>query len=395
VRLATERPALVAAACVALLAVGAAGAARLDVGNPLIRGLPPDADARQAYEAAARGFAPGILSPTVVVVERDRIAAERRALARLQRSIARQPGVAEVAGPADSPFDIALGATLSRTGDAARYVVVLDADPLGSAAIGHLRTLERRMPALLDAAGIPRAEASFAGDTALVEDTVGKTFADLGRVAPVAMLAVFVVLAVFLRAAVAPLYLLAASVLALFAALGATVFVFQDLLGRGELTYYVPFAAAVLLLSLGSDYNVFIVGRIWQEARERPLLPAIVVGGSRAAKPITVAGLILAASFALLWLVPVSGFQELGTAMAIGLILDAFLVRTLLVPALIALVGERSGWPGRALAGHHSEVLRSAGAALSRRAARGSDGSSAARRDEAAVAGRHSTGTGR
>ena len=349
VRLASERPVIVATACVAVLAIGAVGMVRLDVGNPLIRGLPPDADARQAYEAAAQGFAPGILSPTVVIVERDGIVAERRSLARLQRLIARQPGVAQVTGPADTPFNIALGATLSQTGDAARYVVVFNADPLGSMAIEHLRTLQLRMPALLATAGIPRAEPSFAGDTALVEDTVGRTAADLGRVAPVAMLAVFVVLAVFLRAAVAPLYLLAASVLALFAALGATVFVFQDLLGRGELTYYVPFAAAVLLLSLGSDYNVFIVGRIWQEARHRSLREAIVVGGARAAKPITVAGLILAASFALLWLVPVSGFQELATAMAIGLILDAFVVRTLLVPAMIALVGERSGWPGGAL----------------------------------------------
>jgi RND superfamily putative drug exporter len=157
------------------------------------------------------------------------------------------------------------------------------------------------------------------------------------------------VLAVFLRAIVAPLYLLAASVLALFAALGVTVFVFQDLLGRGELTYYVPFAAAVLLLSLGSDYNVFIVGRIWQEARRRPLREAVVIGGARAATPITVAGLILAASFALLWLVPVSGFQELACAMAVGLLLDAFVVRTLMVPALISLFGERSGWPGNAL----------------------------------------------
>jgi RND superfamily putative drug exporter len=178
---------------------------------------------------------------------------------------------------------------------------------------------------------------------------VDDTFEDIARVSPIALFVVFAVLAVFLRALVAPLYLLAASVLSLFAALGMTVFIFQHLLGRGELTYYVPFAAAVLLLSLGSDYNVFIVGRIWQEAARRRLREAIVVGGARAATPITVAGLILAASFALLWLVPVSGFQELACAMALGLLIDAFLVRTLLVPALIALVGERSGWPGHAL----------------------------------------------
>jgi putative drug exporter of the RND superfamily len=111
----------------------------------------------------------------------------------------------------------------------------------------------------------------------------------------------------------------------------------------------VPFAAAVLLVSLGSDYNVFLAGRIWDEARKRPLAEAVAVAGARAATPITIAGLVLAASFALLALVPVRPFRELAFAMATGLIIDTFLVRTLLVPALILLVGERGGWPGRRL----------------------------------------------
>jgi RND superfamily putative drug exporter len=145
---------------------------------------------------------------------------------------------------------------------------------------------------------------------------------------------------------VAPLYLVGSSVLALAASLGLTVYVFQDLLGYGELTYYVPFVAAVLLAALGSDYNVFLTGRIWQEARRRPLREAVAVGGARAASAITVAGIVLALSFALLALVPVRPFRELAFFMSVGLLIDAFLVRTLLVPSLIALVGPVSGWPG-------------------------------------------------
>jgi putative drug exporter of the RND superfamily len=97
------------------------------------------------------------------------------------------------------------------------------------------------------------------------------------------------------------------------------------------------------LLSLGSGYNVFLAGDIWAEARRRPLRDA----GARAATPIAVAGIVLAGSFALLALVPVRPFRELAFAMAVGLVLDAFVVRTLLVPALILLVGERSAWPAR------------------------------------------------
>ena len=74
----------------------------------------------------------------------------------------------------------------------------------------------------------------------------------------------FVLLALFLRALVAPLYLLAASVASVAAALGLTTLFFQGLLGHSDITYYVPFAAGVLLVSLGSDYNVYVVGRIWE-----------------------------------------------------------------------------------------------------------------------------------
>jgi RND superfamily putative drug exporter len=212
--------------------------------------------------------------------------------------------------------------------------------------VRNFEQLRRQMPGLLEEVGLTRAEALFAGDTALVAETINKTVADLGRIAPTAIGVVLLILALFLRALVAPLYLVAASLAALGAALGLTAYVFQGLAGYGELTYFVPVAAAVLLVSLGSDYNVFLVGRIWDQARRSTLPQAVAEAGARAATPITIAGLVLAASFALLALVPLRPFRELAFAMAVGLPIDAFLVRTLLVPALIVTVGERGGWPG-------------------------------------------------
>ncbi|MDP8944052.1 MAG: MMPL family transporter, partial [Actinomycetota bacterium] len=349
VRLASNHPILTTAACLLILLVAASGTLRLDLGNPLIRGLPPEAEARQAYRQASQGFAPGILAPTVLVVEDPGIVRRRRELERLQRRLERHPGVAEAVGPGDQPLGSPLGAALSRTGDAARFLLILRSDPLGSAAIADLRSLQARLPELLDRVGLGAARASFAGDTALVAETIEETTDDLRQTGPVVVSVVFVILAVFLRALVAPLYLVAASVLALLASLGLATYFFQSLLGFGDLTYYVPFAAAVLLVALGSDYSVFLAGRIWQEARTRPIGEAVVVGGSRAATPITVAGLVLAASFALLALVPIRPFRELAFTMGVGLLIDAFLVRTLLVPAMISLAGARSGWPGRRL----------------------------------------------
>lgn len=355
-RVATERPVLTAVVVAGLLLLAATGMLQLKLGNPLIRGLPAGSSAREAYVQASRGFAPGILSPTVVIVERPGVVAERGRLVALQRLLERQPGVAQVVGPAQQPVQRELGAVYSSTRNAARYFVVLASDPLGARAIERLRRLENRLPALLRSAGLPGARASLAGDTALVAETVDGTVADLGRVAPASLGVVLLILIVFLGALVAPLYLLAVSVLALLASLGLAAYVFQGLLGYGELTYYVPFATAALLVSLGSDYNVFLAGRIWAEARIRPLRRAVAVAGARAATPITIAGLVLAASFALLVLVPLRPFRELAFTMGAGLLIDAFLVRTLLVPALITLVGPHSGWPGHRLSGRSLEA---------------------------------------
>lgn len=336
-RQAAYRPLLTIAACLLLLGAAASGVRHLEVGQTLIRGLPADSEPRVAYRAAAQAFVPGVLSPTVMLVEGEGIAGRRAELRRLQSRLERLPGVAAVIGPRQQPTDQSLGAVYSPRGDAARFAVVFGDDPLGAAAIRSLRTMRRQVPGLLERAGLGGAATSYAGDTALSEETVSDTRTDLARVTPLALLIVFLVVALFLRAVVAPIQLVAASVLALAAALGLTVYVFQGLLGHGEITFHVPFAAAVLLLALGSDYNVFIAGRIWQEARQRPLREAIVVAGGRASGAITVAGIVLAASFALLAIVPLRSFHELAFAMSVGLLLDALLVRTLLVPALLAL----------------------------------------------------------
>ncbi len=346
---AVRAPRRTIAGCVVVLAAMGCGLGWLDLGNPLIRGLPADSNARVAYVEASRGFVPGILSPTVLVVEQPAITSRRASLARLQSLLGAQPGVAQVVGPASNPTRLTLGAVLARNGDAARYVIALKADPLGAGAVERIRRLQRAAPGLLARAGLPRAQASFAGDTALSQETIDGTTDDLLRVIPAVLLAVLLVLVIFLRGLVAPLYLVAAATLGPLAALGLTVAFFRGILGQDEVTYYVPVAAGVLLVALGSDYNIFLVGRVWDEARRRPLNEAIIAAGAGAARAISAAGIVLALSFGAMALVPIAAFRELAFVMAAGLLIDAFLVRTVLVPAIIALVGYRSGWPGKRL----------------------------------------------
>jgi RND superfamily putative drug exporter len=326
-----------------LVAAMAAPVVAMKLGNPIIRGLPAGSEARTTYAELTRGFAPGVLAPVTLIVEGPGIAARRGQLADLQGVLGDQPGVAGVLGPATSPADRAFGAVLSRTGDAARYVLVPETDPLGADAIRRLENLRVRMPDLLKAVGLPQAEASFAGDTALVAETIALANDDIGRVVPAVLLAIALVLAVFLRSLKAPLYLVVLAALGPLAALGLTVAVFQGLVGDSELTFFVPLVGAVLLVSLGSDYNVFIAGSIWSEMRRRPLREAVIAGGGGAAHAIAAAGLILAASFAALALVPVRAFQELAFMAAAGLLVDAFLVRLVLAPAVIVLAERRRG----------------------------------------------------
>lgn len=356
-RFATAKPValLIAGAAVVVLIAPAIQMRGARLGFQLIGALPGTEQAARAAMAAERGFADGILSPTLVVVEQPGVASKSAALLKLQDELARQPGVAGVIGPAQQAllektgFKAPQGITVATNGDAARYAVILNSDPLGGYAIQHIKDLKERAPSILRQAGLPGAHVGFAGDSALAQETIDLNLADLGRISAAIIAVDLILLMLFLRAVVAPFYLVAASVLALAASLGLTVFVFQTVLGHEDITYYVPFAAAVLLVSLGSDYNVFVVGRIWEEARRRPLRDAIAVAAPRAARAISVAALALAGSFALLAVVPLGQFREFAFAMTVGVLIDSFIVRSLLVPALISLFGTAGGWPGRRL----------------------------------------------
>ena len=302
---------------------------------------------QEAAVAADQGFAAGVLAPTIVLVEGEGVAGREDGLARLEEGIGQVPGVAGVLGPSAQPAEAPRDVLVSEDGNAARIVAILDDPPLDSEAIETSQALDQRLPALLQAADLAGATAAQTGQTAIASDTVQAIVDSAALVGGVVLACNFLLLALFLRALVAPFYLLAASVLSVAATLGLTTYVFQGLLGHSDLTYYVPFAAGVLLVSLGSDYNVFVAGRIWQEADRRPLREAIAVAAPRASRAISVAGIALAASFAMLALVPVDGFREFAFMMSVGVLLETFVVRPVLIPALVVLFGSAGAWPGR------------------------------------------------
>jgi RND superfamily putative drug exporter len=236
---------------------------------------------------------------------------------------------------------------------------VFDSDPLAATAIADLRTLRDRLDTLVAEAGVEDVTVGVTGQTAIAGELDRVTRDNLERTLVAVLVVELVILALFLRALVAPVVLLALSALGVAAALGLTVVVFQGVLGEPGLTFYVPFATAVLLLALGSDYNVFAVGAIWEQvfavgaiweqAARRPLAEAIAVALPATARAISAAGLILAATFAMVAIIPLSTFRQIALAMAVGLLIDTFLSRPVLTPAVLTLLGRSAGWPGRRL----------------------------------------------
>lgn len=341
-RFLTARPVslAVAAVLVAGLLACAAGLGQLKLGFTIIRGQPPGTEVKRAQENAQKAFPAGIVAPTEILVHGSALTARLSALRRLEAEVSHVRGVSEAIGAGQLPHSLE-HVFVSKDGSTARFLAVLDKAPVEADAITVLHRAQSQMPGLLRNAGLSGTTVTYVGDTALASDTVHAVRSDGYRVGIAVLIVNLVLLAIFLRALWAPLYLLAASVLAVGAALGATTWVMQDALRHDDVTYYVPFAAAVLLLSLGSDYNVFVVGRIWQAAREMPVRQAIAHTAPRTSSAITTAGLTLGGSFALLAIVPLRPMRELALALALGILLDTFVVRSLLVPSLLALFRRR------------------------------------------------------
>lgn len=348
--LATRKPVALLLALVVFAALAAAATGLrngLPLGLQLVEGLPSNNPVAVSARAAGQGFAPGVIAPTELLLQDPGIQNQRAALARLQATLERQPHVAGVAGPRDQPTGRSFGGAFAPRGGAARFVIIFDSDPTEAPAIAHLEQLQRTLPTLLGRVGLGGATVGWGGETALGVETVQATDTSLWRVILVAFAVNFVFLVLFLRSVFAPVYLLVASAAALAATFGLTVYFFTSVLHDSGLSYYIPVAFSVLLLSLGSDYNIFVVGRVWKEADRQPLQDAVAAAAPRAGRAITVAGVALALSFAMLAIIPITPFAVMAFAMGVGILLDTFLVRSMLVPALVVVFGETGRWPRR------------------------------------------------
>ena len=286
---------------------------------------------KQGYAILEQHFPKGALAPTTVLIKAPQ-APPAFVSGMITGALNKSPGVAAAfpTGTADN------GKLLS-------FQVILKGDPYSSQALEQVRQLRTTARKAAAAGG---GTALVGGPTAIQADTWAQSNRDTIVVAIAALIVVGVILMLLLRAIVAPLYLLLTNVLSYLAALGATIVITEKLLGWEHISYRIPLYMFIFLVALGSDYNIFITTRIRGEAMTRGLRDGTVKALSATGGVLTSAGIILAGTFLILLSQPVKDLAEISIGVALGVLIDTFLVRTALVPGLTLWIGPTAGWPG-------------------------------------------------
>ena len=183
------------------------------------------------------------------------------------------------------------------------------------------------------------------GSTALQTDTKAAILSDIRWLAPVSLLAIFLVLVLLLKSLVAPLYLVFSVIVSFGATFGLAVFIFQNILAHTGVAYSNGVWMFIFLVALGADYNIFVMSRIRETVKVEGMKAGIAKAVGRTGGVITSAGMILAGTFAVLTTLPLRDLFQLGFAVMLGVLIDTFIVRAFLVPSITAMLGRWSWWP--------------------------------------------------
>jgi putative drug exporter of the RND superfamily len=375
-----------------VLAAASAGYVAAGFGGAVT--APAGTDSALGNALLARHFPQTAANPTLIVMRLSRpVWAQAASVAAAERQLSGDPQFTAVAGPMDANGTAlaaaqyaalhaaygpprALGAALttavpraeraafqsyrasgvyvSAEGYTISFATSLAAgNPGSTAAVRAVPAIRADASRAARVAGAPAygvtGQAAFTYDVAQLSDS------DLRTVIPIAIAVIAVLLALVMRSLIAPLYLIVSVVLSYFSALGLTVLVFIKAAGQPGLTFILPFLLFMFLLALGEDYNILVMTRIREECRHLPLREAVGRALSVTGTTVTSAGLVLAGTFGVLAVVGSgsAGAQntttvvDVGVGLALGVLMDTFGVRTLLVPSAVVLIGRWNWWPSR------------------------------------------------
>ncbi|WP_245676091.1 MMPL family transporter [Nocardia niwae] len=315
-----RRPALVAGSAIVVLAVCATGLLTTQVGLSQTEQFRVRAESVEGFDALAQHFPSGASDPAIVLARGD-------AAAGVEEALRRTEGVVLTSRTGASPTGLT------------RWSVVLDAPPSSARAFDTIEALRASV------AQVPEADAMVGGTDAQALDVQTAASRDRKVVIPLILVVVLVVLLALLRAVPAALLLVAVTVLSALAALGLGSWMSEHVFGFPALDISVPLFAFLFLVALGVDYTIFLVSRAREETPRYGTTRGMVRAVSVTGAVITSAGIVLAAVFCVLGVLPLITLTQVGIVVGLGILLDTFVVRTVVIPALFSLIGRRIWWP--------------------------------------------------
>jgi len=419
-----RRPGVAVAGSVILLGVLALG----NIGTPevfnFLTGFRKSTPSAEGYKILAAHYPPGTLAPSDVVLKLPPGTdawTQLAAIDRIGTTLAAVPNVAKVVGPSrptgDAPaLDAAAlqtavaalppelkaairsgqggppaGATqgggasggldprviaayaqgaqwVSPDGAVVRFGVTLGSDPYGVPALDTVAPLREAARAVTQTTLGDGATVLLGGVTPTQADTRAVSDRDKAIVVPTVLILTAIILGLLLRSVVAAVYLLGAVTLNYFASLGAASFLFQKIQGDEGIAYAIPLYSFIFLVALGADYTIFLMTRVREEVGRYGTRLGTQDALRRTGGVITSAGLILAGTFLVLTTLPLRELYQLGVTVALGVILDTFVVRGLLVPGIVILLGRWNWWPSRLRGEVDAPVAHGAGAEVAEEA---------------------------
>jgi putative drug exporter of the RND superfamily len=324
-----HRPGLALAGTIGFFVIGAIGLSAYKVDYSTTTFFKQSVESVEGFDVIRGSFPAGLLEPTEVLINRSDGPVSTADVAAAQQALEGVDGVASA-----SP------GLISKDGNAREIKVILEGDPYDASS---LDVVPRMRSAVADLG--PGLTGLVGGGSAINYDFDRANKSDLERVAPIALAAIAIILALLLTSIAAPLVCIASVVIGFLGTLGFSMLFIRYVVGDAGIDSSIPTFAFIFLVALGIDYTIFLMSRVREEARAHGTREGTLRALSATGPVITSAGIILAGTFSVLMTLPVTFTFDLGFMVAIGILLDTFIVRTIMVPAAIELLGDRVWWP--------------------------------------------------
>ncbi|AOV06283.1 MMPL family transporter [Sporosarcina ureilytica] len=331
----TKRPVLFMIPITLLLLLGAWNVTNMKESYDLIDSFPEDLSSRIGYERLSDSFSPGSLAPgTLLFVSEEGF--EGTDLQTIIDKINDKPGIENVT---------TFGNPLSEDGKSAKFSIIFTGNPYDVKAFDTVLEIREESEAMLKEVGLTNMELFITGESAIHADIRDVNKRDTTVVIILMTALITIMLGLQTRSIIAPIYMMGTILLSYAATLGLSLILFDIFLGIEAINYRIPLYSFVFLIALGVDYSIMLIARIREEMKAMPFEDAVRRGVERTGGVISSAGLILAATFLVLATMPIYELKLFGFIMALGILIDTFIVRPLLIPTILVKLGKWSFWP--------------------------------------------------